>query len=307
MTLDQLRIFVAVAERQHVTRAAETLNIAQSAVSAAIAALESRHDARLFERVGRGIRLSEAGNMFLDEARAVLARAESAEMMLAEIAGLKRGQLLIQSSETIASYWLPSRLVAYRTRHPDIMVKVSIGNSSEAVAAVVGGLAELGFVEGDVENANLDILDLAQDKMVIVVGVDHPWAKRDRLDLDELQTGEWVLREPGSGTRSIFESDLKAIGLDPADLKIALELPRNEAVISAVQAGLGATAVSANAAVAGLEAGLLAQVPLDLPVRTFRAIRHANRRPSHACEALLAAFRALGPVRCQPAKPPPSR
>ena len=80
MTLEQLRVFVAVAERQHVTRAAEALNIAQSAVSASIAALEGRHGAKLFHRVGRRIELTEAGALFLAEARAVLARAESAEL-----------------------------------------------------------------------------------------------------------------------------------------------------------------------------------------------------------------------------------
>ena len=77
MTLEQLRIFVAVAERCHVTRAAEALNMAQSAVSAAVSALEGRHGATLFHRVGRGIALTEAGALFLGEARAVLARAEA--------------------------------------------------------------------------------------------------------------------------------------------------------------------------------------------------------------------------------------
>ncbi len=85
MTLDQLRIFVAVAERQHVTRAAEALNLVQSAVSAAINALETRHAVKLFHRVGRGIELTEAGSVFFGEARAVLARAQAAELVLANL------------------------------------------------------------------------------------------------------------------------------------------------------------------------------------------------------------------------------
>src|SRR5260370_23212174 len=107
MTLEQLRVFVAVAERQHVTRAAEALNLAQSATSAAIAALESRHGAKLFHRVGRGIELTEAGALFLVEARAVLARAESAELILSELCGLKRGTPSIHASQTISHYLLP--------------------------------------------------------------------------------------------------------------------------------------------------------------------------------------------------------
>src|SRR5580658_5741295 len=78
VTLEQLRVFVAVAERQHVTRAAAVLNLAQSAVSAAIAALEARHGAKLFHRVGRGVELTDAGALFLVEARAILARVEAA-------------------------------------------------------------------------------------------------------------------------------------------------------------------------------------------------------------------------------------
>jgi DNA-binding transcriptional LysR family regulator len=114
MTLEQLRIFVAVADRQHVTQAARALNLAQSAASHAIAALETRHDTKLFDRVGRRIELTEAGRVFLAEARAVLARAEAAELALSEFGALKRGTLLIQASQTVADYWLPRHLVAFR-------------------------------------------------------------------------------------------------------------------------------------------------------------------------------------------------
>ena len=290
MTLDQLRVFVAVAERQHVTQAAEALHLAQSAVSAHIAALEGRHDARLFERVGRGIKLTETGAIFLVEAKAVLAQVDRAELVLAEIAGLRRGRLQIQASETIASYWLPSRLVAFRRANPGLKISLAIGNSSEAVDAVLAGLVEIGFVEGAVDDAALLVTDLAQDQLVVVVAPDHPWAGRERLRPEEIAESAWVLREPGSGTRGIFEVELARIGVPPASLDIALELPRNEAVISAVQAGLGATAVSANAAVAGLEAGLLVKVAMDLPIRHFRAVQQKTRRPSHAGAALLASI-----------------
>jgi DNA-binding transcriptional LysR family regulator len=138
MTLGQLRVFVfvAVAERQHVTRAAEALNIAQSAVSASIAALEGRHGAKLFHRVGRRIELTEAGALFLAEARAVLARAESAELVLSELGELKR-----YASQIIGGYWLPRYLVDARRSYPGVAIRLSIGNTSQAAAAVRGGEA----------------------------------------------------------------------------------------------------------------------------------------------------------------------
>src|SRR5258708_3083286 len=136
MTLEQLRVFVAVAERQHMARAAESLHLAQSAVSAAVAALEARHGAKLFHRVGRGIELTEAGKLFLGEARGVLARAEAAESVLSELGGLQRGTLSLYASQTIASYWLPRHLVAFRRAHPGIEIRLAVGNTAQVAEAV---------------------------------------------------------------------------------------------------------------------------------------------------------------------------
>lgn len=292
MTLDQLRVFVAVAERQHVTRAAEALNIAQSAASAAVAALESAHGIKLFNRVGRGIELTEAGQCFVGEARAVLARAEAAELALAELGGLVRGVLSVQASQTIASYWLPRHLVAFRRAHPGIEIRLAVGNTAQVANAVHEGLAELGFVEGAVEDSLLASTTVAADQLVLVVPPDHPWAAPEAtipaLTLRQAaEEGEWVLREPGSGTRSAFEAALASAGIAPASLHVALEMPSNEAVRAAVEAGMGATVISASVAVPSLEAGLLHQVPLALPERAFHVLQHRERQPSRAAEALL--------------------
>ena len=118
MTLEQLRIFIAVAERENMTRAAEAVHITQSAVSGAIAALEAAHDVHLFHRVGRRIELTDAGRMFLGEARGILARVESARAALSDWAGLRRGRLVIAASQTIAAYWLPERLARFRGATP---------------------------------------------------------------------------------------------------------------------------------------------------------------------------------------------
>jgi DNA-binding transcriptional LysR family regulator len=288
MTLEQLRVFVAVAERQHVTRAAEALNLAQSAASAAIAALEARHGAKLFHRVGRGIELTEAGALFLLEARAVLARAEAAELVLSELGGLKRGTLAVQASQTIASYWLPRHLVAFRRAYPGIDIRLGIGNTAQVAAAVHEGVADLGFVEGAISDPLLSVEQVARDQLVLVVGAEHPWSEVDSLEPGRLIEAEWVLREPGSGTRSVFEAALHDFGVPPDSLRIALELPSNEAVRAAVEAGLGATVISASVAVSSLEAGLLHQVRLDLPEREFHVVRHVERHRSKAADALLA-------------------
>ncbi len=287
MTLEQLRVFIAVAERQHVTRAAEALGLAQSAASAAVAALETRHGAKLFHRVGRGIALTEAGALFLVEARAVLARAEAAELVLSELGGLKRGTLSVQASQTIASYWLPRHLVAFRRAHPGIDIRLAVGNTAQVAAAVRDGAAELGFVEGRIDEPALTVEPIARDQLLVVVGPGHPWSAIGRLEPDRLVESEWVLREPGSGTRSVFEAALERFGLPPAALRVALELPSNEAVRSAVEAGMGATAISASVASPSLEAGLLHHVRLALPERDFLVLHHAGRYRTRAAGALL--------------------
>ncbi len=205
MTLEQLRIFVAVAERQHVTQAAQALNLAQSAASHAIATLEARHDTKLFDRVGRRIELTEAGRAFLIEARTILAQAERAELVLSEFGQLDRGTLTVQASQTIASYWLPRHLVAFRRAYPRIDVQMTIGNSAQVAQSVEQGVVELGFVEGMVEGENLISIPVARDQLVVVVGPEHAWAKGKAPTPAHLTDSAWVLREKGSGTRSVFE------------------------------------------------------------------------------------------------------
>jgi DNA-binding transcriptional LysR family regulator len=287
MTLEQLRIFVAVAERQHMTRAAEALNLAQSAASAAIAALEARHGTKLFHRVGRGIALTEAGAVFLVEARGVLARAEAAELALAELGGLSRGVLSVQASQTIASYWLPRHLVAFARAYPKIGIRLAVGNTAQVAAAVHEGAADLGFVEGAVDDPALTSVTVARDRLVMVVGPNHQLARCGKATAADLLATEWVLREPGSGTRSEFEAALPAMGISPSQLIVALELPSNEAVRAAVEAGMGATVLSASVAAPSLEAGLLQLVDIDLPERRFHVLRHGARYQTQAASALL--------------------
>ncbi len=292
MTLDQLRVFVAVAERQHVTRAARALNLAQSAASAAIAALEERYGTRLFHRVGRGIEMTEAGRVFLLEAKAVLARAAAAELALEELGGLRRGTLSLQASQTIASYWLPRHLVAFRRRHPGIEIRLAVGNTEQVARAVHDGAAELGFVEGAVEDPLLASTHVASDRMVVVVPAGHPRADEVRFPPRGLAELDWILREPGSGTRSEFEAALAEFGLAPGDLRVVLELPSNESVRAAVEAGAGAATLSELVVTASLRTGVLARLDVELPERAFHVLHHRERRVGRVGEALLAIIQA---------------
>lgn len=296
MTFEQLRVFIEVAAQLHMTRAAERLNMTQPAVSASIAALEANCGIPLFHRVGRRIELTEAGRIFQSEAQAILDRVARAEAVLNDLSGLRRGRLTLHASQTIANYWLGPRLARFRALYPAITLSVAIGNTTQCVAAVMEGLADLAFVEGEVHEPLLVRVAVPGDRLILVVGRDHPWAGIAALSPALLTQSAWVLREAGSGTRQVFEDACRRLGTDPRQLDVVLEFPSNEAVLSAVEAGAGATVISALVAQAGLSTGALVQVPFEVGERPFFVLRHADRYRSRAENALLDMVRADQPA-----------
>jgi DNA-binding transcriptional LysR family regulator len=282
MTLEQLRIFIAVAEREHVTHAAKELNLTQSATSSAIAALEERYATKLFDRVGRRIVLTEAGRLFLVEAKTVMAHVAGAEKVLADVAGLKRGSLRLSASQTAGNYWLPAIVHRFQSRFPGLAIGLSIGNTESVAAEVREGTADLGFIEGEIDDPALAITAVADDEMVLVVAPSHVWAKRPPKSNAQIADARWIVREPGSGTRSILESALGKFGIALASLDIAFELPSNEAVRGAVEAGSGVTIISRLAVAPSLKAKTLVALDLKLPKRRFYALRHKERYFSRA-------------------------
>lgn len=284
MTLDQLKVFVAVAERLHVTQAASALHITQSAVSASIAALEFSSKVRLFNRVGRSVELTQAGELFLIAARSVLKYASNAEFILGELANLKLGKIAIGASQAIANYWIPSRLLRFHERYPEIKVSLKIGNTLQIESALLDGEIDIGIVEGTVSNAAVFFKEsYVGDRLVLVVGDKHIWAKRKSVKGSDLVATPWILRERGSATRALFDSMLIYYGIDTSKLQILLELPTNEAVLTVVAAGAGATVVSE---LAVLQHGLVV-IDFPLPAREFTVLQHRERMISSVQRAFI--------------------
>ncbi len=148
MTFEQLAIFVAVAEREHLTHAAEAIHLTPSAVSAAIKDLEAYYGVELFHRVGRRIELTETGRTFLGEAKATLARVRSAELMLSELGACSAAGSACAPARPSPADWLPPVLMRFHRDYPGIDLDLTIGNTRTVTEAVIEGTAELGFVEG---------------------------------------------------------------------------------------------------------------------------------------------------------------
>lgn len=287
MTLEQLRIFLAVAEDLHFTRAARRLGLTQPAISGAIAALESHHAVKLFHRVGRTVSLTEAGKLLRQDAQAILDRVAECEQRLADLSGLRSGSLTLMASQTAGTYWLPPRLHAFAERYPGLTLHLTIGNTQQVTAAVVAGEVDLGVVEGVVDDPHLSRRPRATDHLVVVVGPGHRWFGRRSLSAEDLRQGAWITREPGSGTRALFEQAFEQLGVCVRDLTVTLTLPNGEAIRHALSSGHGAAVISDLVCRTDVEAGRLHAIRLPIPPRPFTIIRHLERYEGAAVRAFM--------------------
>ena len=247
ITLDRLRIFLAVAEQMHFTRAAEVLYMTQSSVSSAIQNLEKHYGLKLFDRIGRHIEITEAGRLLKIEAQKILEQVNLTERGLRELNNLHRGELKLGASLTIGNYWLPDKISEFKRQYPGIEVYCTLGNTAEISAGTIDGQFDLGFVEGEVNSSEIDALKIetiSSDRLLIVVGQSHPWFSTAQVSLTELTQTRWVMREPGSGTRAVFEQALRKWGIDSTNLNIVLAMSSGEMVKAVVEKGVGATAIS---------------------------------------------------------------
>ncbi|MDF5707908.1 MAG: LysR substrate-binding domain-containing protein [Nostoc sp. S4] len=247
MTIDQLQIFLAVAQHMHFTRAAEELYITQPSVSAAIQSLEEQYAVKLFNRIGRRIELTLAGKILQVEAQKILTQVELTERGLRELNDLRRGELKLGVSQTIGNYWLPHFISLFKQEYPDISVDCTLGNTTEISEGTVTGLFDLSLVEGEVEQSVLALLEqkiVGGDCLQIVVGQSHPWFGQMAIEVTELTNTAWVMREKGSGTRQQFEQVLRQWGIEPTELNVILEMKSGDMVKAAVESGVGAAAIS---------------------------------------------------------------
>ncbi|MBF2029664.1 MAG: LysR family transcriptional regulator [Oscillatoriales cyanobacterium C42_A2020_001] len=264
MTLEQLRIFLAVAEHLHFTRAAETLYITQPAVSAAIQSLETEYSVKLFHRVGRKVEITEAGKLLYLEAQKILEQVAIAERNLRELNNLQQGELRLGASLTIGNYWLPDKISQFQQEYSGIRVNCTLANAEEIAEGTASGRFDLGLVSGEVKSTLREVLlqtVVGRDRLQIVVGQSHPWFHRPVIQVKDLLTTPWVLREAGSGAQQVFEQALQSWGVERSQLNVMLVLSSSEMVKAVVERGSGAAAIPE------------LMVHKELQLRTLRAVQ----------------------------------
>jgi DNA-binding transcriptional LysR family regulator len=297
LTLRQFEVFLAVARARSFRRAAEALHLSQPALSQHVRELEGALGARLFDRLGRAVHLTEAGRILEDHATRLFATLADARHAIADLQGLERGSLALGASTTPGIYVLPQVLGRFRQRYPAIEVTVQLGNSAEIATLVRRGDLDLGVVgDGGTGLAEASVAARVEDELVLIVGPAHAWAHRGEIDPAELAGEPLLLREPGSATRQVTE---RALAGARVGYRAGLVLPHTEAIKQGVLAGLGVAFVSVLAIQGERASGRLRAVRIRglRIVRRFHLIHHARRQPSAAARALVEVFAATGPAR----------
>ncbi|WP_454764451.1 LysR family transcriptional regulator [Cupriavidus campinensis] len=295
LTLRQLQVFVAVAQHGSTTAAAEALSMSQSAVSASLAELERALNGPLFDRVARRLSINESGRQFFPRALSLLDQAQELERFASE-GGV---QLRIAASNTIGSYILPALLAGFRhAQTGPCTLDMRIGNTQDVLHALLKFEADIGLIEGTSHERDLRSMHWCDDEMVVIVGPSHPLAmaaERPELLHDMLREADWIVREPGSGTREVIESRLvPALGT----LRFALELGNTEAIKRAVMSGFGVSCLSLHVVGDEIARGTLVALRAGLPrvIRPLQLVVHQDKFPTQGLLAFTEYLRGAAPV-----------
>src|SRR5262245_44298809 len=305
-TMRQLEVFLAVARAGSFRRAAERVHLSQPALSQHVGELERGLGARLFDRRGRTVSLTEAGRILEDHALRMFATLASAREAIADLAGDGRGSLVIGASTTPGLYLMPALMSAFERDHPGISVDLRIANSRVIEQQVRANELDLGVVGGHGLGPGEECLAAGMlDELVLIVPPGHAWAHRARVAPSVMQEERLLMREDGSATRQVTER-----ALQQTDVKIGriLVLDHTEAIKQAVMAGLGVAFVSIYAVRGELDTGRLARARLrglDIQ-RHFHVIHNDARALTARAKAFITALQSWGP-RAIPGRMPDRR
>lgn len=288
MNLHHLELFHAVATRGNLSRAAKDLFTSQPSVSKQLQALEESLGVRLVDRLPRGVALTEAGRLLAGHAREIFARRDLAVRDLKELSGMARGRLSLAASRTVGSYLLPGVLARFAAAHPAVAMEVRVSNTRSCVEMVRSGAAEIGLVEGPVEDPEVEGEVFGRDELVVVAAPGHPLARRRRsVPLERILSERLMARETGSGTRDILDRELARRNLSWAP---SMEVESAEAIKRFVVAGLGLGVLSELAVAHELGDRFLVRLRIeDFSLRRDLSLVRARKRSASPAGS---AFRA---------------
>jgi DNA-binding transcriptional LysR family regulator len=271
-TLEQIRSFVAVAENEHISRAAASLFLTQAAVTQQVRHFERAVGLQLLERDGRRVRLTDAGRSLADVCRAALRAVEVMDDTAQAMKALEAGSLHVGASPTCATYYLPPHLAEFARRHPGVKLSVVVEPSAELNRRVVAGTLDCAIVEGSPDRG-LIAFELTRDELVVVAHRDHPLSQLRRITAADLSGHLYLGRGPEwSAERTV--RDMLGEAYDRVEV---LNLGHPEYVRAAAVAGLGFAALPKRAVAADVASGVLKRLPVPPAMRPITAVRRTGR------------------------------
>ncbi len=239
-TLHQLKVFEAAARHASFTRAAEELFLTQPTVSMQVKQLTKAVGLPLFEQVGKRLYLTEAGQELFATCREIFEQLSQFEMKVADLKGLKQGQLRL-AVITTAKYFIPRLLGPFCQLYPGIDISLQVTNHSGILERLKENLDDLYIVSQLPEHFDVNCHPFLENPLVVLAPSDHPLADEKNISLQRLSEEPFIVREPGSGTRTAVQKLFDEQGIS---LKVKLELGSNEAIKQAIAGGLGISVLS---------------------------------------------------------------
>ena len=239
-TLHQLQIFEAIAQHGSFTRAAEELFLTQPTVSQQMKQLTKAIGVPLYEQIGKRIYLTDAGKAVLEVGRDISQRFNDLEMTLADIKGLKQGNLKL-AAITTAKYFVPRILGTFRQRYPGISISLQIANRQQILDRLADNLDDLYFIGQPPEDLEINLRHFLDNPLVVIAPRNHPLAQEKLISLERLVEEPLIMRESGSGTRMAVEGFFAENRLK---MKVEMEIGSNEAIKQAIVGGLGLSVLS---------------------------------------------------------------
>ena len=285
MLSDSMRVFITVADKKNFSKAAKALSLTQPAVSFQIQTLEQYYQTMLFDRVNRHVKLTAAGELLLDYAVHMNNLQAELERNMQQLTGHVKGELLVGASTTIGEYILPYVVGAFKQEYPDVNATIQIMNTNDIAENVNNKSFDLGIIEGPVElTENLESIAFLEDELVLAIPSNHPFATKESITLEELKTLPYITREPGSGSRLIFEQALIDADFDIEELHMVMELGSTTSIKSAIMGGLGISTISKWAIQDLVKTGKVAALTIEglTLKRTFNIILNNEKFHSEA-------------------------
>ncbi len=274
MELRHLRYFLAVAEEAHFRRAAERLHVSQPTLSLQVQQLERELGTALFERMGRRVRLTQAGEVYRDYARRALSSLDEAQVALDELEGLLRGRLAVGVVQTVNAYLIPAVVASFAAEHPGVRLRVEELSAEEIESGLADGRLDLGVSFVPADGGELEAEPLFEEELVLIVPEGHRWAGRRSVQVAELTGEPLALLPEGFCTRRLTEECLQSAGVCPT---VAVEMNSVEGLVATVRAGgLGTILPALAAGGAGIEAVRLER---PTPRRAVGLLRRRGASP----------------------------